>query len=89
MRKRIVIEFMTLDGVVQAPSYPDEDTEGGFSHGGWNAPFFDDISMQWATDNVTSAGSFLFGRRTYEKFAAVWPNQPRRRSTPWQMRTPS
>ena len=74
MRKLIVIEFMTLDGVVQAPSYPDEDTEGGFSHGGWNTPFLDDISMQWAMDNVTSAGSFLFGRRTYETFAAHWPN---------------
>ncbi len=74
MRKLIVIEWMTLDGVVQAPSYPDEDTDGGFSHGGWHSPFFDDVSMQWTTNNITSAGSFLFGRRTYESFAAHWPN---------------
>ncbi|MDX6231599.1 MAG: hypothetical protein QOH68_550 [Nocardioidaceae bacterium] len=44
MRQLIVIDFMTLDGVVQAPSYPDEDTDGGFSHGGWHAQFFDDSS---------------------------------------------
>jgi dihydrofolate reductase len=74
MRQLIVIDFMTLDGVVQAPSYPDEDTDGGFSHGGWHAQFFDDSSMQWTVNNITSAGSFLFGRRTYESFAAHWPN---------------
>jgi dihydrofolate reductase len=74
MRKLIVIDWMTLDGVVQAPSYPDEDTDGGFSQGGWHAQFFDDISMQWTMNNITSAGSFLFGRRTYESFAAHWPN---------------
>jgi dihydrofolate reductase len=73
MRKLIVIEFMTLDGVVQAPSYPDEDTDDGFSHGGWHTPFFDDASMQWAMNNITSAGSLLFGRRTYDTFAAHWP----------------
>ena len=74
MRQLIVIDFMTLDGVVQAPSYPDEDTDGGFSHGGWHAQFFDDSAMQWTVNNITSAGSFLFGRRTYESFAAHWPN---------------
>jgi dihydrofolate reductase len=74
MRKLIVIEWITLDGVVQAPSYLDEDTDGGFSHGGWHTPFFDDASMEWTMNNITSAGSFLFGRRTYETFAAHWPN---------------
>jgi dihydrofolate reductase len=74
MRNLIVIEFMTLDGVVQAPSYPDEDTDGGFSHGGWHTPFFDDASMEWTMNNITSAGSFLFGRRTYQSFAEHWPN---------------
>jgi hypothetical protein len=64
MRKLIVIEWMTLDGVVQAPSHPDEDTDGGFSQGGWHTQFFDDISMQWTMNNITSAGSFLFGRRS-------------------------
>ena len=76
MRKLIVIEWMTLDGVVQAPSYPDEDTDGGFSHGGWHTPFFDDVSTEWTMNNITSAGSFLFGRRTDETFAAHWPNAP-------------
>ncbi|MEP7054281.1 MAG: dihydrofolate reductase family protein [Actinomycetota bacterium] len=74
MRTLIVVEFMTLDGVVQAPSYPDEDTDGGFSHGGWHTPFLDDVAMQWVMNNITSAGGYLFGRRTYESFAAHWPN---------------
>lgn len=81
MRKLIVIDWITLDGVVQAPSYPDEDTDGGFSHGGWHTPFFDDVSMQWTMDNVTSAGGFLFGRRTYETFAAHWPNASEKEQT--------
>lgn len=74
MRRVIVNEFTTLNGVVQAPSYPDEDTSEGFAHGGWHRPYFDDMSMGWVVDNVTSAGGFLLGRRTYETFAAHWPN---------------
>jgi dihydrofolate reductase len=76
MRKVIVNEFMTLDGVVQAPIYADEDTSGGFAHGGWHQRYFDDISMKWVVENVTVAGGFLLGRRTYEMFAAHWPNAP-------------
>jgi dihydrofolate reductase len=74
VRKLIVTEFMTLDGVAQAPSYPDEDTDGGFVHGGWNTPYLDEASQQWVIENVTQTGAFLFGRRTYEIFAAHWPN---------------
>jgi dihydrofolate reductase len=74
MRKVIANEFMTLDGVVQAPSYADEDTTGGFEHGGWHARFFDDVSMKWVVENVSGAGGFLLGRGTYEMFAAHWPN---------------
>jgi dihydrofolate reductase len=74
MRKLIANEWMTLDGVVQAPSYPDEDTTGGFEHGGWHACYFDDLSMGWVIENVTGAGGFLLGRGTYEIFAAHWPN---------------
>lgn len=74
MRKVIANEWMTLDGVVQAPSYPDEDTTGGFEHGGWNAPYLDDVSMSWVADNVGGAGGFLLGRGTYEMFAAHWPH---------------
>jgi dihydrofolate reductase len=73
MRRLIVNEWMSLDGVVQAPSYPDEDTDGGFVHGGWHTPYFDDISQQWVVDNLAQADAFLFGRRTYDAFAAHWP----------------
>jgi dihydrofolate reductase len=76
MRKVIANEWMTLDGVVQAPAYPDEDTAGGFEHGGWHTRYFDDLSMGWVIENVTGAGGFLLGRGTYEIFAAYWPNAP-------------
>jgi dihydrofolate reductase len=76
MRKVIANEWMTLDGVVQAPSYADEDTRGGFEHGGWNARYLDDLSMSWVVENVSGAGGFLLGRGTYEMFAAHWPNAP-------------
>jgi dihydrofolate reductase len=74
MRKVIVYEWMTLDGVVQAPGAPDEDTTGGFEHGGWHLPYFDDLSRNWVVENLTNAGGFLLGRRTYEGFADYWPN---------------
>jgi dihydrofolate reductase len=73
MRKVIVYEWMSADGVVQAPGAPDEDTDGGFSHGGWHMRYFDDISRNWVVDNLTAAGGFLLGRRTYENFAGHWP----------------
>ena len=76
MRKIIADEFMSLDAVVQAPSYPDEDPGGGFAHGGWHAPYFDDLSMNWVIENVRGAGAYLLGRGTYEIFAAHWPNAP-------------
>ena len=74
MRKVIVQEWMALDGVVQAPGAPDEDTTGGFEHGGWHLPYFDDMSQKWVVDNLTEAGGFLVGRRTYDSFASHWPN---------------
>jgi dihydrofolate reductase len=74
MRKVIANEWMTLDGVVQAPSYPDEDTTGGFEHGGWHSRYLDELSMRWVIENVSGAGGFLLGRGTYEMFAAHWPN---------------
>ena len=76
MRKLIVNEFMSLDGVVQAPGAADEDTSGGFEHGGWHLRYFDDLSQQQVLDSIVEAGSFLLGRRTYEIFAAYWPNAP-------------
>jgi dihydrofolate reductase len=74
MRKVIAVEWMTLDGVVQAPAEPDEDTSGGFEYGGWHLPYFDEASMAWVVGNVREAGGFLLGRRTYELFAGHWPD---------------
>ncbi len=74
MRKVIVNEWMTLDGVVQAPGAAEEDTSGGFAHGGWHLPYFDDVSQARVVQGLTEAGGFLLGRRTYEIFAAYWPD---------------
>lgn len=74
MRKVIADEWMTLDGVIQAPGQADEDTTGGFQHGGWHVGYFDDLAQRWVVDSVVNAGGFVLGRRTYEIFAAHWPN---------------
>jgi dihydrofolate reductase len=74
MRKLVVGTFVTLDGVMQAPGGPDEDRDGGFEHGGWLVPYFDDKMGEIMSDWVDVAGGFLLGRRTYEIFAASWPN---------------
>ena len=74
MRKLIANEWMTLDGVVQAPGQPDEDTSGGFEHGGWHVAYFDYLSQQRVVENLREASAFLLGRRTYEGFASYWPN---------------
>jgi dihydrofolate reductase len=76
MRKVIVNEFMSLDGVVQAPGGADEDTTGGFEHGGWHMGYLDDISQKAVLEGIVGAGGFLLGRRTYEIFAEYWPNAP-------------
>ena len=73
MRKVIADEWMTLDGVIQAPGQEDEDTTGGFQHGGWHVGYFDDIAQRWVVDSVVKAGGFVLGRRTDEIFAAHWP----------------
>jgi dihydrofolate reductase len=75
MRKVIVNEFMSLDGVVQAPGGADEDTSRGFSHGGWHMRFMEDeLAQKWVLEGIVEAGGFLLGRYTYEIFAAYWPN---------------
>lgn len=74
MRKLVVDEFMTLDGVVQGPGYLDEDTSGGFRQGGWHMPYMDERAMRWIVDGIGSSGGFVLGRRTYDIFAAYWPN---------------
>jgi dihydrofolate reductase len=74
---RIVIsEFISLDGVVQAPGGPDEDRDGGFRHGGWSAKFFDVEVMGSAIDELSqSTDALLFGRRTWQGMAAAWPDR--------------
>jgi dihydrofolate reductase len=74
MRKLVAGTFLSLDGVMQAPGGPDEDRDGGFEHGGWLVPHFDEHLGQIMTNWVQEAGGFLLGRRTYEIFAGSWPN---------------
>jgi dihydrofolate reductase len=77
MRRVIVNEFMSLDGVAQAPGGADEDTSGGFAHGGWDMRYMEDERAQkWVLASIVEAGGFLLGRRTFEIFAAYWPNAP-------------
>jgi dihydrofolate reductase len=76
MRKVIVSEFLTLDGVMQAPGGPDEDREGDFEHGGWQMPYFDDVAASVISEIFAATGGVLLGRVTYELFAAVWPSVP-------------
>jgi dihydrofolate reductase len=75
MRKITVIDHVALDGVMQAPARPDEDGRGGFEHGGWALPYADGVMSQFMGKRMTGGGALLFGRRTYEDFAAVWPKQ--------------
>jgi dihydrofolate reductase len=62
--------------VAQAPGGADEDPSGGFAHGGWHLGYFDEVSQRWVLDSIVEASGFLLGRRTYEIFAAYWPNAP-------------
>jgi dihydrofolate reductase len=82
----VAFESVTLDGVMQAPGRPDEDRRGGFEHGGWAAPYAD--PMMWEHMSSGGSGALLFGRRTYEDFFSVWPNQPDNPFTPVLNATP-
>ena len=75
MRKIVVFMSLTLDGVVQAPGRPDEDRRGGFEHGGWGQPYADPEMGKAAAESGATTDGILLGRRTYEDFYAVWPNQ--------------
>jgi dihydrofolate reductase len=77
MRKVVVNEFMSLDGVAQAPGSAEEDPNGGFKHGGWHMQFMEDeVPQKWVLEPIVEAAGFLLGRKTYEIFAAYWPNAP-------------
>jgi dihydrofolate reductase len=71
-----IATFMTLDGIMQAPGGPDEDRDGGFAHGGWSFPYAGDDMRDVISEAFGRADCFLLGRRTYEIFAASWPNFP-------------
>ncbi len=72
----VVSDFMSLDGVVQAPGGRDEDTDGGFAHGGWSMPFFDADTMGPVIDEaMATTEALLFGRRTWQTMAAAWPGR--------------
>jgi dihydrofolate reductase len=75
MRKIIVLSFITLDGVMQAPGGPDEDTSSGFTYGGWTAPYFHDADEAAGAlmEKQMKSADLLLGRKTFEIFAAYWP----------------
>ncbi|SRR6266566_392104 len=72
MRDIVVIEYMSVDGVIQAPGHAGEDTDGGFAHGGWTGPYTAE-HHRYISEAFQTAGAFLLGRRTYEIFAEYWP----------------
>ena len=74
MRKIIVLEFVSLDGVIQSPGAPREDNSGGFTYGGWTVPYFDDFSGQVMSEQMGRPFELLLGRTTFEIFASYWPH---------------
>lgn len=74
MPKFIVNAFTTLDGVMQAPGGPEEDLENGFKHGGWQAPFSEEMVGKLIVDGLEDADGFILGRKTYDIFSNYWPN---------------
>ncbi len=75
MRRIVVTNNLTLDGVMQAPGRPDEDTRDGFRHGGWALPYNDAVKGQAMAGEMAQGPDLLFGRRTYEDFYRVWPGR--------------
>ena len=73
MRKIIVLSFISLDGVMQGPGGPTEDTSGNFTYGGWTVPYFDDFLGKIMTEQMSRPFDLLLGRKTFEIFASYWP----------------
>jgi dihydrofolate reductase len=76
MSRVVVTNFLTLDGVMQAPAGPDEDRRDGFEHGGWGPPYADSVLGSEMGKRMAKGGALLFGRRTYEQMFSFWPHQP-------------
>jgi dihydrofolate reductase len=76
MSRVVVNNYLSLAGVMQAPGHPDEDRSGGFERGGWAPPYADEVMGSAMAEGIARGGALLLGRRTYEKFASMWPNQP-------------
>lgn len=74
MRKLIVLSMITLDGVMQAPGGPKEDTSGGFKYGGWTAPFGDEVFNKAVNEELKGSSDFLLGRKTFKIWAGYWPS---------------
>jgi dihydrofolate reductase len=74
MRKIIVLTFITLDGVMQGPGGPTEDTSGNFPYGGWLVPYFDDVLGKVMAEQMSGPFDLLLGRKTFEIFASYWPH---------------
>ena len=75
MRPIVVLSFISLDGVMQAPGGPSEDPSGGFTYGGWTVPYFDEFLGKTMGEQMRTPFDLLLGRRTYEIFASYWPKQ--------------
>jgi dihydrofolate reductase len=73
MRKLVTGAFVSLDGVMQAPGAPEEDTDGGFKFGGWTVPYWDDTTAAAMSDSFSKPFALVLGRRTYDIFAGYWP----------------
>jgi dihydrofolate reductase len=76
MRNLAVIEFMSLDGVIQSPGSPDEDPDGRYEHGGWMVPYADEVSGAAAAKGMAATDTYLFGRKTYQGLIQHWPTAP-------------
>jgi dihydrofolate reductase len=83
VRSITAILNISLDGVIQAPGRPDEDTRGGFDRGGWAVPYGDEVMAQRMGEGMASSGAMLFGRRTYQDFYGYWPQQTDNPFTPY------
>src|SRR6478672_12886386 len=73
MRKITVLSMITLDGVMQAPGGPEEDTSGIFKYGGWTAPYGDEVGGKVVQEELKQPADYLLGRKTFEIWAAYWP----------------